>query len=200
MIDVDRGPRPPELDDGYSSSAFREVLCARFLGKCYLTEAPISPGSLDVEHRVPKGDGGDDAWENLFPAHPKANSHRRRKLPDGGLLSPGDGVERRLVQKLERDAESVRCLFHAADSGDLPAKNAAAELTRLHHEVAPWSDELRRAIHARYTEVLEQVVAFLTGDPAAAVRLRLLLSRRAPYTALLRSAMGPEVAALYDDP
>jgi hypothetical protein len=28
----------------------------------------------------------------------------------------------------------------------------------------------------------------------------LLLSRSAPYTALLRSAMGPTVAALYDDP
>jgi hypothetical protein len=196
MIDVDRGPRPPELDKGHGSDAFKVVLHARFLGKCYLTESVIPASEMDVEHRIPRSAGGGvDDWENLYPARPKANAHRRRTVPDGGWASPGEQVERRLVQQLTSGVE-LRCVFAAVDSADRSARNTAEELTRLHHEISgertDWSRDLRDAIHRAYTGLLEDHFRWTSASEAAEkaaceAMVALRLSRRAPYTALLRS-------------
>lgn len=198
MIDVERGDRPACLDNGYTDPEFRAVLHARFHGKCYLTERPILAASMDVEHRVPRhAGGGEHDWENLFPADPKANAHRRRTLPDGGYLSPGQGVDTRIVHGLRTDHVGVECTFTARDPTDAPARNTAAELHRLHAEIRDppldWSRDLRDAIHTALTRLLEEVATWLslpTEDPERAVaeaRVRRRLSRSAPYTGLLRA-------------
>jgi hypothetical protein len=203
MIDVDRGPAPDGCLGHPLSSEHRAVLHARFLSKCYLTEQPIHASDFDVDHRHPKSDGGPDAWDNLCPTAPKANSHRARKLPPGGYLSPGEGVESRLRQQLQIDAQDVRCVFAPVAAEDVPAKNTAAELRRLHHEIDEdpigWSRDLRATIHRHYTLLLEMVTAHLQdpADPLIEETLRTLLSRRAPFTALLRSKV-PGLQRLFD--
>jgi hypothetical protein len=203
MIDVDRGSPPASFAFGLGDTRFREDLCWIHRSKCYLTEAAITASAMDVDHRIPRSDGGTDAWENLFPADPKANGHRTRRAPSGGYLSPGEGVETRLLQRVELMPTGIQCIFAASDADDQPAANTAAELSRLHHDCGGWSKDLRNAIQAFLTYVLDlavQQAALTAADPghaALTAKLRIELSRNAPFTALVRSKL-PHLHALFD--
>jgi hypothetical protein len=203
MIDVDRGPAPDGFQGYPLSSEHRAVLHDWFSGKCYLTERLIDLSDFEVDHRHPKSDGGSDAWENLFPAAHKPNGHRARKLPAGGYLSPGEGVEERLTQALVIDAFDVRCIFEATDPHDLAAENTARELRHLHHgvEVGPirWSKDLRDAIKQQLVVVQDVLIRAHEQPDNVALRgqLRILLSRKSPFTALLRSKF-PTLRHLFD--
>lgn len=136
--------------------------------------------------------------ENLFPAHPKANRAKSDIDPPGGLCLPGDGVDRRLVHKLQTDSSGVHCMFAALDPADAAAANTAALLGKLHHgtNVHRYSDDLRDAIGRRLMDVFRAMVRFwLATDPteraAHAATVRRMVDRDGPFHALLMSV--PEV-------
>lgn len=201
-------PAPPHPLGGPAAPddpAVRAELHIHYGRKCFLTEVEVPRSEMELDHRHPKGDGGTDTWGNLVPVHRKANAHRQRTWPDGGLLMPWDDVEGRLCQRLETGVgPRVKAVFEAIDADDVAAVNTADELRRLHQDV-PWADDLLADLHARLTLLQQDVIAFLeaSGDGDAEVvaqqrgLIRLRLSRQSPFTALLRSRFG-RYAALFD--
>lgn len=195
MIDVTRGPAPPELTThGYQHEAVRARLFEDWDGKCYLCEGPLHLGSTQVDHRVMQAWDPErvNDWHNLFPAHGPCNNRRKRSQRSGGLLSPGEGVERRLRQRPEdRPGVGWTYTFTPVEPSDLPAVNTAAELHHLHNGKDLHAADLCDAIK---TQLLRVFDAKRKEDTPT---LRLLLSRRAPFTALLR-AHFPELHAHFD--
>lgn len=226
MIDVERpAVAPPSLAGGnYRAADVLEALHAAFLGKCYLCESPVRLGTFQVDHRKPRSDERFAdlvcAWSNLFPACNEhvCNQRRERRYPDGGLLDPGQGVEKRVVQRLDgaastvlRKTDTTSFVFQPVDPADVAAANTARELDRIHN--ATGSDAVLAASALR-TKILEylvtvtpHVLAMATATPAkgctlaeSAFIVQASVSRRAPYAMLIRSyfARHDAVRALFD--
>lgn len=230
MIDITRPQdAPASLATGrYDGVDVIQALYEAFLGKCYLCETPIDPGTLDIDHRKPKAKDQfpelECAWTNLFPTCKKhgCNGRRERKYPEGGLLDPSanDRVEQRVHQSITSVmsnvlAGDVTCGFAAVHEDDVAARNTAIELDRIHHgtgssERAQLSARaLRKAIEKRIVKVASSVREFVTLPRHATERqdalkqqLRILFSRRAPYSALVRSCFShrPEIRELFETP
>jgi hypothetical protein len=169
-------------------------------------------GTFEVEHRKQKVEFASETyiWENLFPACNEfgCNGRREKSYPVGGLLNPGEGVESRVVQQIERTVStSLRAggncdvVFYAVDPADAPATNTAIELDRIHN--ATGSAAVEKAMSLRH-EILQHVVAIapeihdydrMVKDPKVDMSLLVrqkriverLVSRRAPYAMLIRS-------------
>jgi hypothetical protein len=196
----------------YSGDDVRGALYATFLGKCYLCETPVEPGTFSVDHRRPKAEHpeAEFEWDNLFPTCSQfsCNNRRQKHYPVGGLLNPGEGVEQRVIQRIERTVTmSLRSggncalIFEAQSSQDLPAKNAAIELDRIHNGTDSTAihaaGSLRRAIIDHVSAVAHDICDYiqLMTDPAIDAseldkmrsRVARLVSRRAPYAMLVRS-------------
>lgn len=231
MIDVTRSAEaPPSLAAGvrYDGADVVERLHADFLGKCYLCETPIEPGTFTIDHRRPKGEDQfrhlQCSWTNLFPAcntH-RCNERRRKKYPPEGLLDPaaGDRVEQRVIQRITSPsavlaAAVAQFSFEPSSRADAPAVSTAEELDRIHNGKgsSPPAERTARALRATIlrhaqmvAEKLERLKAMeQSGDEPAKVdasraELRKLLSRRAPYTMLIRSCFAgqPAAQALFD--
>ncbi len=229
MIDITRPSKAPEslFSGSYSGIDVVYALHEAFLGKCYLCETPVEPGTLDIDHLKPKAKGQfpelECEWTNLFPTcntH-RCNLRREKKYPEGGLLDPGANhcVEQRLQQTivdlvsgvLQQD---VRCRFSAVDEKDQAAVNSAVELDRVHQgtgssERAKLSAAaLRKAIAKRIMHVATSVRQLLSLPADANDRrseleteLRIHFSRRAPYTMLVRGYFGhrQELRALFEE-
>ncbi len=200
MIDIVRSRAPARIrEHGKWSSECVEALQRDFHGKCYLCEAVVQ-SSFHVDHRVPKAEdpAQDERWENLFPACEICNTRRPKKSPVGGWLKPGDGVERRIDQWIDEDCDPA---FRAAN-GDVAAENTAAELRSLHDgSRAPKIADRVSAIRKQLI-VVRRAVAALEDAPAAErgrceVAVRKLVSRKAPYTMLVRAEFS-ELAAYFD--
>ena len=227
MIEVTRRDAAPASlaeSERYDGEDVVEALYADFLGKCYLCETKVQPGTFTIDHRKPQGAGQFPelrrAWTNLFPT---CNTHncngRRRKLyPAGGLLDPGGGhrVEERLAQRLEQPSAvlasaGTRFVFEAVQEGDAAAVNTAEELRRIHEggdsypRAQRTAGALRGAILAHVELIARKLVELQGAEGAArearARELRALFSRRAPYTMLVRSCFaGSAVAqALFEE-
>lgn len=226
MIDVDRPVEVPQsLAAGKSYREFDvlEALHRAFRGKCYLCEAPVTLGAIEVDHRRPQGDKRFAHlrydWNNLFPtcATHKCNQ-RRPGYPDGDLVSPGEGVEMRVVHEIDRHYST--CIttvgvttfrFRSADPADAPAGNTAKELDHIHNDRSSI-----KALELRFA-VLQHVGSLETGmhiydhlcrdpkaEPAVVAKQKLWVqrwvSRDAPFTMLVRSyfAHVEAVRALFD--
>jgi hypothetical protein len=230
VIDVERPSRAPASlaeKKSYAGWDVLEALHAAFLEKCYLCETCVSVGTFQVDHRKPKGDARfehlEHAWENLFPVCNEfgCNQRRTQTYPEGGMLSPGDGVERRVIQKIEgsvspslRKGGAVDFVFLAADPAEIAAVNTAQELDRIHNgtgsSAAHKAAALRLAILDHVVSVTGEIVQYLAlaATPGAdagiiAERRRCvqrLVSRRAPYAMLVRSFFVEHgaVRALFD--
>ena len=193
-------PEPPE---SYRTSDLLAIFDSHFHAKCYLTEQRFhSAWSMDVDHFEPanQNPGRLYDWDNLFPASPKANQMRPRRLPAGGLLNPcTDDVERDILYTLEEFGQEPG--FKAADNTNAAAVNTAGLLDRLHNGKPGDADsnartrELRLLIKRRYDELLLAWGTYnharLENDPQdvaqAEAKLRNLLSRRSSFTMLMRS-------------
>ena len=167
-----------------------------FLGKCYLCEQRMGRASFQVDHRRPKGEGAFKKhayeWTNLFPACEYCNAKRPRKWPEGGLLDPAgdEDVEGRLRQQLD-DRQDPQ--FSPTDEEDVAALNTARELDTIHNAPGPKGEDLRDAIRRQLSLVLSKTIELLKPDaPRIEImeELRLMLSRRAPFTMLIRSRVG----------
>ncbi|XXY47443.1 hypothetical protein WME91_46320 [Sorangium sp. So ce269] len=230
MIDVHRpAEAPASLGEGKrcTGADVLEALHHVFLGKCYLCETPIAVGTFEVDHRRPRSDQRFThlicAWDNLFPTCTTfdCNQRRRKRYPDGGLLDPGQGVEHRILQRIEgavsislRKAGTVDIVFRATEPADSAAVNTAEELDRIHNgthsSAALKADALRLAILEHVSSVSLEVyrLVSLSAGPTLerAVlddqrqRVQALVSRRAPYAMLVRSVFASLelVRALFD--
>jgi hypothetical protein len=230
MIDVQRPAEAPASlaeKKSYAGTDVLEALYVTFLGKCYLCETCVVVGTLQVDHRKAKGDERfahlEHAWENLFPVCGEfgCNQRRAKMYPEGGMLSPGDGVEHRVIQRLDgavspslRKAGVTAFVFHPADPADVAATNTAAELDRIHNATGSSAlakaDALQRAILDHVVSVTQEVFVYLAlsdspgADPAKLQqqrsRVQRYVSRRAPYAMLVRSvfARHDAVRALFD--
>jgi hypothetical protein len=104
-------------------------------------------------------------------------------------------------------------LFQAKDPSDTAAVNTAQELYDLHHDDqdpdAPnKARDLRRAIQHQLTLVLEKATVVLDlrytrppEDPERRKQERIfqrMVSRRSPYTMLVRSRVHPKLRDLFD--
>lgn len=226
MIDVTRPAEAPAslaARNRYNGDDVREALHALFLEKCYLCETPVGLGTFEVDHRRPQGQDEEQrfAWENLFPTctEYKCNQRREKTYPAGGLLDPGQGVESRISQRFEyslssnfRSTGSASIVFLPLDPADIPARNTAAELDRIHNgtgsTAAAAARDLRIKIQDHVASVIHAAFDFVNPDPAADLRkkqeaearMRLFVSRRAPYSMLVRSVFerSPSIKALFD--
>jgi 5-methylcytosine-specific restriction endonuclease McrA len=215
MISAYRSMPPPSSlanQKSYSADDVRDQLHFDFMGKCYLCESLIARGTFEVEHRRPKSDGGEEFdWNNLFPACRTCNGGRRRKYPVGGLLNPGEhhDIESKVHQWMSTIAGEELPEFEAAASADVQAVNTAKELRELHREKEERSADLCSAIRRHLVEVrkkaLEMYAAYGSNPTGEAylksrAEVRRLVSKKSPYTALVRSCVRdfPLVSALFD--
>ena len=229
MIDVTRPEKAPEsLASGrYDGTDVIDALHVAFLGKCYLCETALGPGTLDVDHRKPKAEGQFPelkcVWTNLFPTCKThgCNGRRERKYPADGLLDPSAGheVERRLNQFIFGIVSGVLngdldCRFKAVHADDLAARNTATELDRIHHGTSSseraqlTARDLRTAIKMHIMHIAASVREFVSLPPDAherrdvlQIELRKHFSRRAPYTMLVRSYFSArqEIRDLFEE-
>lgn len=218
MIDVERSKDAPEslaTKQRWDAMDVRRALAHDFLEKCYLCERPVTLGETEVEHRIPRAlwNGGEFDWNNLFPSCRYCNMRRPAYHPDG-LVSPGEGVEVRVSQRARvgDDGVSVACAFSARRLGDLQALRTAEELSHIHSietattgRAAAAAKELLDEIHDHYYyAVYPREMRVLRGRvrnerrPKDETELQQLLSRRAPFTMLMRSMVHPSLADLFD--
>lgn len=227
MIDVERRTEtPPSLasGDSWSGRDVIEALHADFAGKCYLCERQHAFPVFEVDHRIPRNHYPHPlhacTWANLFPACEPCNKRRKRSWPDGGMVSPGwfQDLEARMIQRLDyAEDDQVEPVFAAVGVEDTAARNTAAELRHLHSttpsgqtwRAAQKGLDLCSAIQTRLIAVLELARAYerhLRESPDSAAcaitrdKLAARLSRRKPFTALLRSRFvdDPHIVALFD--
>lgn len=219
MLDVRRSPEPPaslSTTDRWNGLDVRKALARDFHDKCYLCERGISIGETEVDHRIPRShwDDGKLVWTNLFPACQSCNKRRPKRYPREGLISPGEGVEARLSQRAltSEDGLSIVCEFRSRRLGDAVASNTADELSHIHSpdtattDRAKWgTQDLLDTIHDHYVEHLNPremkvLRSRARGEPdqQAEAALRGLLSRRAPFTMLMRSLVHPALSDLFD--
>lgn len=219
MIDVQRSPDPPAsltATSRWDGLDVRQALARDFHHKCYLCERRLKRGETEVDHRIPRSvwQEGKLEWRNLFPACRYCNLRRNGRYPSEGLISPGEDVEGRLSQRVltSEDGLSVECEFRAKRLGDHAAMRTAEELRHVHSSetattgrASMATQELLDEIHDHYYYVLyPQEMKVLRGrrrderDEDAEAELRRLLSRRAPFTMLMRSLVHPALFDLFD--
>jgi len=215
VIDVFRRKEPPASlarTASWRGQDTRDALHEDFLGKCYLCERKVPAGEFDVEHRVQRADpAGEDLtfeWTNLFPACKSCNSRRERSWPTGGAASPGDGIEKRIIQKFVA-SEGQEVEFEAVKPEDIQAENTVKELRRIHLGAGRGKRAARALIDAVGCAVMEMhrrqdalQDAEESGDLGAIAEarsaLRSIVSRRACFTMLVRSRVRPKYRYLFD--
>jgi hypothetical protein len=229
MIDVER-PReaPPSLAAAkrYDGEDVLDALHVTFLGKCYLCETEVEVGTFEVDHRKPQGEPRFShlahAWENLYPACKQHGCNQRRgRHPEGDLVDPGQGVERRVAQRILGSvspclgkAANAGLVFGATDPADTAAESTAAELDRIHNAGDSRRPQASRALRMRIQEhligILPGILDYvrLATHPAPdrddlESRRRWVserVSRRAPYCMLVRSYLEriEPVRSLFD--
>jgi hypothetical protein len=208
MIDVTRSqPAPASLAAGTSwpGADVLQRLHDDLLGKCYLCETPHPRGTFEVDHRMqrawPAGAGRHYDWDNLFPACHECNKRRLKRVPPAGLLDPcaGDEINTRLHQKWHPTDGAE---FRSRLPGDNAAASTALELEHLHNDDVVGKN-LSTAVLGQIADVwrLERDLLDLSApDKRHEIehKLRRLLSRRAPFTALVRSVVLPQHHYLFD--
>ncbi|OGX81684.1 hypothetical protein BEN47_18980 [Hymenobacter lapidarius] len=194
---------PPAKPGGYRGSDVLRAFDTHFFSKCYLTEQwHGSSYEMDVDHFVPVNQNPalKFDWNNLFPAAHKANMMRPRQWPMGGLLDPcRDQIENRLLATIGPNGQAPQ--FEAANASDQAACNTAELLNTLHNgkpgdEASRLNTRhLRVTIAEQYDRVLHAIIRFQQAEQSqdaqrgaqARRNLRNLLSKKAPFTMLMRA-------------
>ncbi len=195
MINIDRSisPSPPSLisQKEYRSDDVLDALYALFLKKCYLTEQQFGfRNNMQIDHFIPHQNQANLKfnWSNLYPAHQRANLLKSDANPAGSYLDPchpNDDVERDIVYSVEVGGA---VFFHPCNDSNVKAANTAALLSKVHLEL---SEPIRLKHHAVVYAVAKWRSAQQLLDKQklaeAELELRLLLSRKASFTMLMRS-------------
>ena len=200
----------PSKPTSYRTSDLLEAFDRCFHSKCYLTEEKFfNSWKMDVEHFIPQNQ--DPAlvyeWTNLYPAEHKANMSKPRTNPVGGYLDPcdaADDVENEIIYSITDFG--LKPNFNTRDVTNQKSVNTCELLERLHNghdsESVQNTADLRHGIRKRYSEILEKICDWraqnLNTQKEVQLRneIKLLLSRKASFTMLLRSM--PAVVQLND--
>ena len=209
MIPIVRSEEAPaSLADksGWRGDDVLEALYADFLGKCYLCERPTQPHGFEVDHRIQRAWNAwtelDYDWTNLCLACEDCNKRRPTAEPAEAPLDPAvHDIDQRLVQTW--DVTNNRPVFGPTNLDDESAKQTSKELKHLHSHLTPKGQNLLTAIRSYRSRVAFAERDFLAeSDPREKSRLRnelaQLLSKTAPFTALIRSGVLPAHAELFD--
>ncbi len=193
----------PQPSVAYRTSDVLEAFDQCFFSKCYLTEKKFANSyAMDIEHFVPKTERPDlrYAWTNLYPADGDANGMKPRKTPEGGYLDPckeEEDVETEIIYALVEDGREPR--FEARERTSQKAVNTANLLHHLHNgsddNTSKRTETLRYEIKKKYDKLAETIIRWLGAlrqndaveELEAREELRLMLSRKAAFTMLLRS-------------
>jgi hypothetical protein len=195
----------PKAPVSYRNNDVLKALEADFFSKCYLTEEKFgSAFAIDIDHFIPKNENPSLTyeWTNLFPAQHDANMARPRKMPKGGYLNPCEpshDVEKSILYSVGAFGNQTR--FKAIND-DLKTKNTVELLNIIHNgrSVNPDSKEkakhLKGKIKVKYDEIIRLIITWqdakakkdLQKEMNAETNLRLLLSRKASFTMLMRSS------------
>ncbi len=193
----------PKSSASYRESDLIKAFDSSFFKKCYLTEKLFySSWEMDVEHFIPQNERPDlkYKWSNLYPADPIANKMKPNKTPKGGYLDPCslvDDVEKDIVYHFDVSLEE--CQFEPTQLSNQKAMNTANLLYRLHNGYDVDSNEktagLRKAIAFQRDKIYKAIMAWQHAEKIennieeAHFRreLKVLLSRKAPFTMLMRS-------------
>lgn len=215
-------PASLQSTNHYNGEDVLEQLREDFLGKCYLCEGPLPGLGFQVDHLRPKAGFPELrlAWPNLFPAHADSCNQRRLKWsgqeathngqkvewPVEGLLDcsdPNERAEARLLQRFELGAgPDIEVYISASDPRDRRAANTARELQHILGDKDNRHARQHRAlIHGQYSRVQQawgrMIKALFEKDDSTYEQRRdelaRLLSRGAPYAALLRTYMRQEI-------
>ncbi|MFK7949339.1 MAG: hypothetical protein AB8G11_17235 [Saprospiraceae bacterium] len=192
-------PKPPI---SYRNSDILEEFDKSFYSKCYLTEQKfINSYIMDIEHFVSKLE--DETlryeWTNLFPAEHNANMAKPRKTPKGGYLNPcdsNDDVESEIIYNVGFNGNKPS--FSPLNPKNIKAVNTIMLLDKIHNGEKGKNSELKTA-HLRFLikkqfEEITNLIADLrktTDEDQKLIqknKLRLLLSRKASFTMLMRSS------------
>jgi hypothetical protein len=220
MIDVERSKEPPKslaLKAKWDGEDVIRTLRRDFHEKCYLCEKKVALREVEVEHRIPRSvsQEGKFDWRNLFPACQFCNKRRSGcAYPSEGLISPGDDVEGRIDQRMytSENGLSAVCEFRPKRLGDVPAMRTAEELNHIHSAetattpratmgMLDFLDEIHDHYHGTLWPLEIKVLrGRQRGEPDADAEAKLagLLSRRAPFTMLMRSVVHPALVDLFD--
>jgi hypothetical protein len=193
----------PKSTASYRESDLIQAFDTCFFKKCYLTERQAySSWEMDVEHFIPQNERPElrYTWTNLYPADAYANQMKPKKTPNGGYLdpcSPSDDVEKDIIYYF--DVIGEECQFEPVNESNQKAINTAELLHRIHngHDTDSHAKTagLRKAIAIQRNKIYKSIMAWQhaknsqnTFDEANYRReLKALLSRKAPFTMLMRS-------------
>jgi hypothetical protein len=190
----------PEKPPLYRHKDVLEAFDSCFFSKCYLTEQKFENSwAMDIDHFVPKNEKPEWVceWSNLYPADHKANMMKPRRMPEGGYLDPcddNDDVEYEILYALSIDGEKPA--FKARDNTNQKAVNTAGLLEHLHNgddeDSKKNTTHLRFLIRKKYIEILNAILEWRAAKDEqdkfqAETEIKRLLSRRASFTALIRS-------------
>jgi hypothetical protein len=193
----------PKLSVSYRESDLIKAFDACFFKKCYLTERQAySSWEMDVEHFIPQNERPDlkYTWTNLYPADADANKMKPNKTPNGGYLDPCsslDDVEKEIIYHFDVDLEE--CQFEPVNLLNRKAINTAELLYRIHNGHDANSNAktagLRKAIAIQRNKIYKAIMAWQHAknnqnameEANHRRELKTLLSRKAPFTMLMRS-------------
>jgi hypothetical protein len=193
----------PKSTASYRQSDLITAFETHFFSKCYLTERKFHTALLmEVEHFIPQNERPDlkYTWTNLYPADSDANKMKPNKTPNGGYLdpcSPLDDVEKDITYRFDVDLEE--CYFEAVNVSNKKALNTVDLLHRIHNGHDAYSNAktagLRKAIAMQRDKIYKSIMAWQSAinkkdaieEAIQRSELKALLSRKAPYTMLMRS-------------
>jgi hypothetical protein len=159
---------------------------------------------MDIDHFIPKNENPSLTyeWTNLFPAQHDANIARPRKMPLGGYLNPCEpshDVEKSILYSI--GAFGNQANFKAGND-DLKTKKTVKLLDIIHNgrNTNPDSKEKAKHLKGKIKVRHDEIVKLITISQSAKIEkdsqkemnaeaeLKLLLSRRASFTMLMRSS------------
>ena len=203
MINVDRSIVPvPTIRKNYTEQVeLYEVLGKIFLNKCYLCETyEPNPTCFEIEHFIPhKGDLKlKYQWENIYLACGEpCNSYKGTILDLLDPCNPAHDVERSIIYEVTPVEHEPH--FYALEEQNPTIVNTCNLLENIHnghHEKSKGkTSSLRNAIKRRVTELKNEMLAHYRAKESsksvdrqrAEQRIRKIVSRKSPYTMLMRS-------------
>src|SRR5438105_3895893 len=104
---------------------FRQRLLERDGGVCALCGQTVEMTDLDLDHIVPRAEGGPAHWDNLRATHRRCNRRRGGRLSISRMIERGDRTQRLFLD----DADLAQ--FATIDTVDTPLRLPPDLHTRL---------------------------------------------------------------------
>lgn len=208
MINVHRRENPPSSllnQKTWRSEDTLDALFEDFEGKCYICECVCTANTFDVDHFHPRSEGGGEyVWSNLHPACNWCNNGRPRwKGPMLDPANPDHDVQSDILYDLADIGHELVPQFSSRDPEDELAFRTVEQLNHIHQRKNPKGASLRQSITMVGFRFLKDYIAWKESHTSEEkqrleAKLKIILSRRAPFTMLIRSLAPGDVHRLFD--